>query len=390
MSQQLIARSPDLKRLCDEGYDIEIRAGYLLLKGVPYVTAARKVARGTLVSTLALAGDITQRPDSHVVYFIGGYPCRSTGTPITTIAHTSQRTALARDLTVDHAFSNKPPAGYQNYYDKMTTYVTILASQAQDIDPTVTAKTFPVIGNDETESVFHYMDTAASRAGITILGDKLALGVVAIVGLGGTGSYVLDLVAKTPVRELHLYDGDRYLQHNAFRSPGAASIETLRAAPYKVAYLKEQYDCMRRGIVAHPAYIDESNVEQLRGADFVFLCIDEGAKKLILDRLTVWGTPFIDVGMGLEVNDGALGGIVRVTTSVDGRRDHVSKRVPTAAVALDNEYGQNIQIADLNAMNAAMAVIKWKKLCGFYRDLQREYHSTYSLDVNMLLSEEQE
>jgi hypothetical protein len=37
-----------------------------------------------------------------------------------------------------------------------------------------------------------------------------------------------------------------------------------------------------------------------------------------------------------------------------------------------------------------MAVIKWKKLCGFYRDLQREYHSTYSLDVNMLLSEEQE
>lgn len=37
MSHQLISRNPDLTQLRDEGYDIEIRAGYLLLKNVPYV-----------------------------------------------------------------------------------------------------------------------------------------------------------------------------------------------------------------------------------------------------------------------------------------------------------------------------------------------------------------
>ena len=50
---------------------------------------------------------------------------------------------------------------------------------------------------------------------------KLSLKNVAIVGLGGTGSYVLDLVAKTPVRQIHLDDGDMFLQHNAFGSPSA-------------------------------------------------------------------------------------------------------------------------------------------------------------------------
>jgi tRNA A37 threonylcarbamoyladenosine dehydratase len=29
---------------------------------------------------------------------------------------------------------------------------------------------------------------------------------IAIVGVGCTGSYILDLVAKTPVSEIHMYD----------------------------------------------------------------------------------------------------------------------------------------------------------------------------------------
>jgi tRNA A37 threonylcarbamoyladenosine dehydratase len=45
--------------------------------------------------------------------------------------------------------------------------------------------------------------------------------------MGGTGSYILDLVAKTAVMEIHLFDGDDFNQHNAFRAPGAASLEDL-------------------------------------------------------------------------------------------------------------------------------------------------------------------
>jgi ThiF family len=60
--------------------------------------------------------------------------------------------------------------------------------------------------------------------------DKLRLSRVVIVGLGGSGSHILDLIAKTRVRQIDLYDGDHFRRHNAFRSPGAATRAAPRAA----------------------------------------------------------------------------------------------------------------------------------------------------------------
>jgi len=70
------------------------------------------------------------------------------------------------------------------------------------------------------------------------MADKLAVPQVAIVGVGGTGSYILDFLAKTRVREIHLFDGDYFFSHNAFRTPGAATIAELRARPLKVDHLE--------------------------------------------------------------------------------------------------------------------------------------------------------
>ena len=50
---------------------------------------------------------------------------------------------------------------------------------------------------------------------------------VAIVGLGGTGSYLLDHLAKTCVEQIHLYDDDDFNTHNAYRSPGIPTREEL-------------------------------------------------------------------------------------------------------------------------------------------------------------------
>ena len=390
MSQRLISRSDDLRQLRDEGYDVTIQAGYLLLRSVPFVTATREIARGTLISKLTLAGDATTTPDDHVAYFIGEYPCRSNGSPITQIANQSGRVQLTTDLAVDHTFSSKPAGGrYADYHEKMTTYVAILASQAEAIDPHATAQIFPVIKTEEDESVFHYIDTAASRAGIASVTQKLELGRIAIVGLGGTGSYVLDLVAKTPVREIHLYDGDAFLQHNAFRSPGAPAIEELLLRQTKVARFAEMYSHIHKRIVPHAYKIDESRVDELRDAEFVFLCLDSGrARRLIIERLEAFGRAFIDVGMGVDLIDGSLGGILRVTTSTTVKRGHIRERI-SFTDGDDDDYAANIQIADLNALSAALAVIKWKKLYGFYRDLEHEHNTTYTIDGNIITNDEQ-
>ena len=74
-----------------------------------------------------------------------------------------------------------------------------------------------------------------------MLNRKLEGPKIAIVGVGATGSYVLDLVAKTPVAEIHLFDRDMFLNHNAFRSPGAPSLEDLSKKQQKVNYLAAIY-----------------------------------------------------------------------------------------------------------------------------------------------------
>jgi hypothetical protein len=394
MSLELISHSPDLQRLQNEGYNIEVRAGHLLVRDVPYVNRDREVKYdGILVSKLELAGDVTTKPTDHVAYLTGEAPCDTQGQVLNQILNSSARTDFGAGIVIDHTFSSKPmPNGYQDYFEKMTTYINMLASPAQALDPDATAQTYRVIEATEDESVFRYIDTASSRAEIGAISEKLVLGKVAIVGLGGTGAYVLDLVAKTPVKRIHLFDGDRFSQHNAFRSPGAPSVEELRQMQQKVAYFQERYSQMHRGIIPHDEFLDESNVENLRGMDFVFLAIDGGkVKETIVTALEEYGIPFIDVGMGLYEFEDSLAGQLRVTTSTPVQREHVraKTRIPFSDEDDEDDYSQNIQIADLNALNAALAVIEWKKLCGFYGDLEREHFSVYEVDGNHILNEDQ-
>ncbi len=389
MSLQLISRNPDLKRLMDEGYFIQVKGGLLLMYEVPYVDSQKHVCFGTLVSSLILAGDVTQKPDTHVVHFIGELPCDAYGKPLTAVVNQSADFPLGNGMVAKHMLSSKPSEGYPNYYEKMKTYATILAGHAAVVRPGVrSAVTRMPEEEDVEECIFNYVETASDRVGIGALTELLKPERVAIIGLGGTGSYVLDFVAKTPVREIRLFDGDEFLQHNAFRAPGAPTIDELRTVPQKVEYFKGIYSKMHRGINTHCTKIDATTLHLLDGITFAFICIDSGdAKKTIVEKLEVLGVPFIDVGMGLELTNGSLGGIIRVTASTQEMRRHVHEgRVSFGDGGGQNIYSSNIQVADLNALNAVLAVIKWKKIRGFYRDLEKEHHCTYTTDGNMLLN----
>jgi Domain of unknown function (DUF6791) len=117
MSHVLINRSSDLQRLRDEGYNINVVAAHLVMRDVPYVNTAKELMRGTLVSTLELNNDRTQRPTQHVMYFAGDHPCDKNGAELLRIKHGSARQELAAGLVVDHSFSSKPSGGYKDYYD---------------------------------------------------------------------------------------------------------------------------------------------------------------------------------------------------------------------------------------------------------------------------------
>ena len=341
-----------------------------------------------MVSELNVSGDLTVTPEPHTVYFTG-VPHKGAGVPVNEIIAATGTQEPIPGLFTESYLSTKPASGhYVDYYEKIIQYVRVIVGFARTVDPRATARTFRPIETDDGESPFVYIDSASARAGISALSMRLGKGPVGIIGLGGTGSYILDLVSKTPVPEIHLWDPDDFLTHNAFRAPGAASLNQLRERPTKVEYFASQYSSMHRGIVAHPETIDDSTLEQLDGLHFVFVAIDTSPlKRKLISWLTRHGIPMIDVGMGVVRQQDALAGIVRATTVTPTNHAHVERRI-SFNDEREDEYERNIQLADLNVLNAALAVIKWKKLMGFYRDDLKELHTTFTVATGQLIHSE--
>ena len=375
MSARVISLNQDLKKLRDEGYELEIKEGHAIIHNVPYLNVDQIIQRGIFISPLRMNGDLVKYDGNHVIFFQGTHPYRADGQPMSGIDHCAYSGRVVAGNRVNFSFSNKPQGGYRDYYEKFTRYIEILQVEAQAIDPTVTAKTFKRIAEDEN-SIFVYADTNASRATITDITDKLRCQKIGIVGLGGTGSYVLDQVAKTPVSEIHLYDGDIFCQHNAFRAPGAPCKELLEESRRKTDYFAEVYGHMHKGIVSHPVFVTEANTHELTALDFVFLCMDTGEhKRVIINTLMEHNIAFVDTGIDISEHSRQLMGTARTTaaclgeTVTDMDTQIVEENISFDSVTDADLYRSNIQTAELNAFCALMAVIKWKKHCGFYQDL---------------------
>jgi len=390
MSQELIDLSPDLKQLVDEGYSIEIRSTYLLVHDIPYVNSQKKVLIGSLACPLTLSGNKTSQPADHVVFFIGEYPCNADGSMMTCIQHQSLLNKdLGSGIIVNYSFSNKPKKDiFKNYYDKLLNYIRIIVPPATRIEPSIKANLFkqPITDGDD-ENVFCYRDSNTSRANIGSVISKLKNKKIGIIGLGGTGSYVLDMVAKTPVAEIHLFDKDKFYTHNAFRTPGAASKIILEENKYKTDYLKSIYSNMHKGIFTHNIFLGSDGLDCLLSMDFVFICIDSGSdKKIIIDALVDKSIPFIDTGIGIELQDNCLSGIVRNTVVSKLTNDSWKKRI-SYVDSRDDVYASNIQIAEINNLCAALAVIKWKKYYGIYSNSNNNDFISYDICMGEIINE---
>src|SRR5438045_8989096 len=131
MSQQLINRSADLKQLRDEGYELEICGGHLIVHHIPYVNSQCEIKYGKLISTLMQNNNSTLKPDTHVIGFMGEHPSNKDGTIITAIQHSSGGPSISEHIVTNFSFSNRPPNGYDDDYQKISTYAEITSAQAK-------------------------------------------------------------------------------------------------------------------------------------------------------------------------------------------------------------------------------------------------------------------
>ena len=198
--------------------------------------------------------------------------------------------------------------------------------------------------------------------------------VIAIIGLGGTGAYLLDFLAKTHVREIRAFDLDPFHVHNAYRSPGR--LEPSELGEPKAEVYGCRYGNFREGLSVTPTFIDASCHDEVDGVTFAFVCVDKGSSRAgIFDLLISKGIPFIDVGMGLNRKRGPINGLLR-TTYYSAEHGQEAREKALAPLSDDpgDIYRTNIQISELNALNACLAVIRFKQLRGFYFEEVPYYH----------------
>lgn len=362
--------SPHVQRLVDEKYDVVIEGQYIIVDNVPYVSAAGVISRGAIISAYHEKDGVAEFGD-HTVFFTGTVPCTPDGQSLAHIlvADTNPTDVAGRRALCRFSYKSERSDTLDNIYNKLTHYIRKLQSYVSVIDPTATAAGNGSITIRQERSVFFYPNTAVARAGLDAYEAKLKLAKVAIVGLGGTGSYILDALAKTPVQQVHLYDNDVIELGNVYRMPGTPTIEEAHQQARKTDYLKEIYSRMRTGIESHPVRIDQSNVHELDDCNFVFIAVDHGPSRgLIARHLAGKDIPFIDAGLGVDrvPEDAKLISRVRITAIGVENKSLVDK-LPVADDQEDVVYN-NIQVVELNALNAMLAIIVYKQKIGFYSE----------------------
>jgi hypothetical protein len=364
----------DLRALAASGYSLSVIGAHLVVNDVFYIGVGGDLQKGRLAAPLNQPTPSTLGPPvNHQMFWAGADPHHVDGTPIPSLGNIQSALDLGGTLFARH-LSNKPPEGFPTYVDLVEHYVALISAPAEAAFG-VTPRTGAIYDVPEDASPFKVRDTFSARAEITDLNTRLAEDRIAIIGLGGTGSFVLDFMVKTPVHSIDAFDFDTFEVHNGFRCPGEVPFDLFGHPKTEVA--RHKYQDFRHRLRVHKKRVEAGDEPLFDGITFAFVCIDDGeARAQIIDMLTALEIPFVDVGMGVEKEAGKLDGLLRTTLFTSETAERARAGVPLDARHAEGAYRVFVQIAELNALNAAAAVIRYKQLRSFYAD-QDNYYQTH-------------
>ncbi len=243
-----------LERLLEEGHALYRRDRYAVAS-VPYLDSDGKPQTGLLVEILNTLPDgrVAATPGNHQIYFVGGQPHDAMGREI--LSGSPQHCEPLFDGKLSNflwSWKQNDASGqmrdYISLHEKLTCYINLLSGPAEQVYPEFSATPYAAGGIDLSESPFPFEDMNSARANLGELDKKLQDDKVAVIGVGGTGSYILDLISKTRVNSIRYFDFDVFDRHSAFRSPGATIREELGQP--KVSVFERRLQGWHRGMVA--------------------------------------------------------------------------------------------------------------------------------------------
>lgn len=150
--------------------------------------------------------------------------------------------------------------------------------------------------------------------GTTNLLRRLSVGVV---GCSGTGSWVVEMLARLGIGRLVLVDPDHVERKNLNRIPNSKMTDADQKRR-KVEVLAEAVRLIGYGTMVQTYASDltaRAAVQALAGCDFLFGCMDSADGRDLLNRIsTYYLLPYIDVGVRLDADGN--GGIEQICCAV--------------------------------------------------------------------------
>lgn len=354
------------------GWTIEVHPNRISVRKVPYRKKDGEAGKCQIWVETQDDGLSMKAPEnsggaSHAARLRGvdkGYAYQATGEPVGNVLWT--------DETKECVISIKRDDGeYVNAWHALAVYTARVAGEVGVRDREQVERIFEFeIAGEDSRDMRNWRDRAREQR-------------IGIVGLGGVGLWILDLMSKTDVREIRIWDGDEIEGRNLVRAPGWASQDAI--GKNKAEYFGEQYGRIRKGISIQGQYWrSDDSEDRFEGLDFVFVAVDKAEVRTALcEKLEGKRVPFIDVGMGIERRVDRVRGSCQVFLSgKDPARWRVG--IPTAEGAGEQEY-YKLQLADLGALNAALAVGMWRRHIEQYEAEKRDWLIRYQIETNDLL-----
>ncbi len=248
----------------------------------------------------------------------------------------------------------KDSGEYVNAWDALKTYISAVysgfrAGETNDGRDLERPYTFQISEERSREEV-EWLDL--------VRGER-----VAIIGLGGVGSWIADLVAKADVAEVHGWDADKIEAKNIIRMPGAVNPDWIGKP--KAVWFEETYREFRKGVFGHQENVGEQNIEQaLSGITYCFMAVDDDeARSIVCSAMEDVGIPFVDVGLSLSRTDNSqVYGSIRIVNALSHDAAW-RKAIPQVGQSGQEIYGR-LELPDMGALAAGLAVQSWRKMRG--------------------------
>lgn len=130
---------------------------------------------------------------------------------------------------------------------------------------------------------------------------------VAIVGLGGTGTLILQALAHLGVQNFLLFDPDVIEDTNLNRLVGATPRDVGQSKVTVAAKWSEEINPHIKVETVKDSILRQSIAKKLAEADFVFGCTDSHGSRAVLNQLAYqYLVPTIDMGVVITVKDGKV------------------------------------------------------------------------------------